>query len=379
MRVSHALALLLLVLVLTTPAHGASPLDNLDWSVQYMIDQSQTVLGVNQFNQPRDNRGLAISPDGRYLYAGYNNPEGSYEVRRIDVLQADYNDATVAHLVGVSRGKAIAVDDTGRVYLADGSSIKIYDASLTTLQHTISVTKGEGVAVAREGSQLVLFSSDRTTGNLSKRLLSESGGSVIGDALDTSFGVGGEAALSPDLRGVEVDSLGRIWVADMDGNAVYVVAANGSSYSTIAVHSPMDVAFAAGTALVSRYTDVLLSRFTLDTLLSAGSDLAPPLSALELTATPATGGHGGLSGMAVVGGKLFVAGEGINTASEHSTYGRTDEQSGWIGDKFYTDLTHDDNDSIFRASWVVPEPAGILTLLSGMVGLGGLLSRRKRS
>lgn len=378
MRVFFAAVLLVLVVTFIPPNATADPLDNLNWSVQYMIDQSQTVLGTNQFTQPRDNRGLAISPDGRYLYAGYNNPTAGYEVRKIDVTQPDYTDATVAHLVGVSRGKAIAVDDVGRVYLADGSAIKIYDANLTTLQRTITVTKGEGVAVVRSGGQLVLYSSDRTTGKLTRRLLSESGGSIVGDSLDASFGVGGEILLSPDLRGVEVDAQGRIWVADMDSNSVYVVAPNGLAYSTVSVRSPMDIAFCGGSALVSRYTDMFLSRFSVATLLPAGADLTVPLGALELTATPVTGAHGALSGLVVsANGTLYVAGEGINTAGERSTYGRVDGESGWLGGKFYTDLTHDDNDPILRA--VVPEPSSMLALLSGVLGLGGVAVRRKRT
>jgi hypothetical protein len=81
---------------------NASQIDlgSLNWSVQYLIDQSQTILGSPQAAAPRDNRGLAISPDGQYLYAGYNNGP---EVRKIDLTQADYTTATVARTT-VSRG-----------------------------------------------------------------------------------------------------------------------------------------------------------------------------------------------------------------------------------------------------------------------------------
>ena len=76
--------------------------------------------GTESVQLPRDNRGLAISPDGKFLYLGYNN--ALREVRKIDLSKADYTDATVARTT-VSRGKAIAVDDQGRVYLADGGAI----------------------------------------------------------------------------------------------------------------------------------------------------------------------------------------------------------------------------------------------------------------
>src|SRR6266853_5156778 len=47
--------------------------DAYKWSVQYLIDNSRTVFGRPQKVSPRHNRGLAISPDGKYLYAGYHH------------------------------------------------------------------------------------------------------------------------------------------------------------------------------------------------------------------------------------------------------------------------------------------------------------------
>lgn len=349
---------------------------SLSWSVQYLIDQSQIVLGTDQFNQPRNNRGLAISPDGRYLYAGYNNPGSTYEVRQIDLLEPDYNDATVAHVVGVSRGKAIATDDQGRVYMADANAIKIYDGSLTSLQHTLAATNTEGVAVVRQGSNLVLYESDRTTGNLSKFLLTETGPSITGATLDTSFNGTGSLNLSTNLRGVEVDPLtGNIWVADIDSNVVDVVSPGGALLGTVSVHSPIDVAFDGGTALVTRSTDLFISRFDTTTHGSNGSDLAAPLAALLLTATPATGGPGALEGIVTVNGGFYVAGDGINTANERSTYGRIDAQSGFIGPDFYTDMTHDDNDSILFAYAPIPEPSTLVLASVALVALA--LSRRR--
>ena len=193
-----------------TPAHA--DIGNLNWSVQYMIDQSQTVLGQNQFTAPRDNRGLAISPDGRYLYAGYNNGP---EVRKIDLTQTDYTNATIVRRT-ISRGKAIAVDDQGRVYLADGNSVQVLDANLTSVHYTISGTKIEGVAVTREARKLVLYDTERGDPNtLSRWELTESGGLVTGA---TKAGLGGTGGMvitgASDMRGVAVDSLGRIWIAD---------------------------------------------------------------------------------------------------------------------------------------------------------------------
>ncbi|HEY4759770.1 MAG TPA: hypothetical protein VIH42_04245 [Thermoguttaceae bacterium] len=360
-------AILGLTCILHDTARAEIDYGNLSWSVQYMIDQSQTVLGVNQFDTPRNNRGLALSPDNQYLYAGYNNTDSGYCVRKIDLSQPDYTDATLVNLVGVSRGKAIGVDDVGRVYLGDSTAIKIYDANLSSLQYTLSITGGalEGIDLVRDGGQLVLYNSDRNSGNLSKWLLTESGGSITGAALDTSFGSSGAVSLAGNIRGVEVDPTGRIWVAGRGTNSVYVVAGDGSSYSTISgVNTPLDIGFDGNTALVTTEYNLNIKRYSISDLSSAGSDLVPPLSALELTATPLTGGPGAIDYIAVAPGLgFYLSGDGINTAGEKSTYGRIDGESGWSGGKFYTDLTHDDNDAIL---FVTPEPCILILFATGV-------------
>src|SRR4051794_32433587 len=80
--------------------------DAYKWSVQYLLDTSQSMFGKPMKVYPRRVRGLAISPDGKYLYAGYNHSFEGGEVRRIAIDVADYERATSDVLPGVV-GKAI--------------------------------------------------------------------------------------------------------------------------------------------------------------------------------------------------------------------------------------------------------------------------------
>jgi hypothetical protein len=339
------------------------------WSVQYMIDQSQTVGGYSQFTNPRANRGLALSPDGRYLYAGYNNPNGANpsaqdkQVRKIDTTVSDYTDATVAILQG-DRGKAIATDDKGRVYLAegsdtdtkDGSGIHIYDAALSTKLYDITLvagglTKPEGVAATREGGALFLYVTDRSAKTLTKFAITEgSGVSITGVAVQWSMSITGAS----DLRGVEVDPNGKIWMADLGGNKVFRVNSDGSGLTSATVTKAMDIGFGYGEAYVSQDTTRTIAVLKQDDL-SYVETLTPPWAALELDPVGQSGG-GALDGIAVwqSSGVFYVANEEGQTADEHSTYGRTDGESGYIGTKFYTDMTHDDNEPILKMTFATP-------------------------
>jgi DNA-binding beta-propeller fold protein YncE len=156
--VSKLIAFALAAAALTLCSNAA---DAYKWTVQYLIDNSQAVFGRTQKNWPRHNRGLAISPDGKYLYAGYNHSfEGQGEVRKISVAVADYERATVASIPG-AMGKAIATDDKGRVYIANTNELLIYDANLEQRQARVITGVSDGVAVARDGASLILFTSDR--------------------------------------------------------------------------------------------------------------------------------------------------------------------------------------------------------------------------
>jgi len=346
-----------------------------DWSVQYMIDTSQSVFGVSQSPYPRDNRGLAISNDGRYLYAGYNNSYNSTgEVRKIDLTVSDYVDATVAQATGV-RGKSIAVDDTGRVFLAEGSSIMVYDSDLTSTGFSISATNCEGITVTREGGTLVLYGTDRNDKTLTRWELDENGGAITSA---TKAGLDGDGVVSitgaSSLRGVEIDNIGNIWMADVSANKVFRVDSLGANLASVDVTKAIDLAFNGSAMLVTQYTGRTISVLGPD--MSISSVISVPWESLELDPDGQSAG-GALSGIVATSGGFYVTNETGQTADEKSTYGRIDDNSGTLEGKFYTDLYSDDNDPILFAS--VPEPGSLIAIITGLAGIVGIFSRRRRA
>jgi hypothetical protein len=159
----NRIAVLFATLLATKSAAWAAAPLAYKWSVEYLIDNSQLVFGRSQEVYPRANRGLAISSDGNYLYAAYNQsfnsggplrPRDSRmtdtgEVRKIDLRVADYEDATRI-VLPYHRAKAIAVDDQNRVYLAEANKIEVYDADLKNVLITLPADTCDGVAVTRE-------------------------------------------------------------------------------------------------------------------------------------------------------------------------------------------------------------------------------------
>jgi len=364
--------LLVLMLLLAIPAHSAAP-QAYKWSVQYLIDNSQSVFGRSQEVYPRGNRALAISPDGNYLYAGYNqsfNSGGALrardsrmtntgEVRKIDVRMADYEDATRAVLTS-HRAKAIAVDDQGRVYLAEGQSIEVYDKDLKYLLLSLPMEECEGVAVTREGADTVLYATERELGELHRYLIDTRFGSDGCQATPAGLQGDGVAKVvgANSLRGVAVDPRGKIWIADEQANKVFRIDPDGSSETSVDVERAIAIAFYNDTALVTRGIDRQIALVTLDMVVTG--NLSVPWEELEIS--PYGNDHdGSLSGIAVIPGDkgFFVADEHGQTANQKSTYGRTDQSSEIIDGKLYTDAFGDDNEPILRATPVEIQDANV--------------------
>jgi len=325
------------------------------WSVQYLIDNSRTIFGKPQKVSPRHNRGLALSPDGKYLYAGYNHSfNNSGEVRRIAVDSNDYDRATVSVLPG-PMGKAIATDDKGRVYISDESAILVYDSQLRNRSMEINTGNCEGIAVAREGRDLVLYASDRSLATIYRWVLQEREDGVV-SAKAKGFDGTGECKIpgAEDLRGLKVDGKGNVWVADLKGNKVWKVSRDGKTIVSAAVQTPMDIAFDGGRVLVTRSLDRAIS--ILDENMQLLGNLAVPWEELELA--PFGNNHtGALCGIVTLPGVgFYVANEGGQTANQRSTYGRQDDHSGVIGGRLYKDIFDDDNEPILKATLVTTTP-----------------------
>jgi len=332
------------------------------WSVQYLIDNSQSVFGRSQMVCPRQNRGLALSPDGRFLYAGYNRStthpyshkiyDDVGEVRKIDLSIPDYENATLRQLVG-PRGKAIAVDDEGRVYLADDQTIDIYDAQLARNQFSIATNDCEGVAVAREGGKLVVYGSERHSGVLNRWVL-EKTGKEITDATPAGLARDGQLTIPgvTSLRGLAVDPKGRIWMADNADNKVFRVDKNGSNLVSVDVKSPMAMAFDGEKCYVTQGSELQIT--IIDENMNVLGTLSVPWEELELS-SKGNNHTGMLAGIAVAqGGRgVYVANEGGQTANQRSTYGRPDQYTDFVNGKLYIDTQNDDNEPILRAVPVV--------------------------
>ena len=329
--------------------------DAYKWTVQYLIDNSRTVFGHTQKISPRHNRGLAISPDGKFLYAGYHHSfNNAGEVRRIQIDVADFERATVALLPGV-QAKGLATDDKGRVYICDISAIQVYDAELETRLLRIPAGTVDSVATAREGGELVLYGSDRDDGTLSRWVLKENGDGLSSATLG-GFGGAGVFKVpgATDLRGMKVDAKGNIWVVDLKGSKVFKMKPGGQDVKSVEVKEPMDVAIDGQRVLVTRWRERAIT--VLDDELNILGSLNVPWEELELSPY-GNNRQGALSGIVTVPGKgFFVANETGQTGNQKSTYGRIDNHSDLIDGKLYRDVFQDDNEPILRATEVTTAP-----------------------
>lgn len=347
-----------LAIALSITASGFSA-EAYKWSVQYIIDNSQSVQGLSQAKYPRRNRGLALSPDGRYLYAGYiHSWNGEGEVRKIAVDRPDRPDAdyTTINVLPGPTAKAIATDDRGRVYITERRGVDIYDADLEELIERVVTPNCEGVAVVREGGKLVMVTSDREHGDV-RRWAIEEDGDKITDVVPTGFDGTGSFHVpgSISLRGLRVDAAGNIWVCDYEAGKVFRVRKDGKDVKSVEVPTPVDLAFDGDRIFVTCGRKRVIE--VLDKEMVRIGTLNVPWQELELSLY-GNNQTGALCGIASVPGKgFYVANEGGQTPDQKSTYGRADDAADIIEEKVFRDIRGDDNEPILKATAVMTTAA----------------------
>jgi hypothetical protein len=232
--------------------------------------------------------------------------------------------------------------------------VLVYDAELGERQLEIPARTCEGLAVAREKAGLVLYTANRQVGTITRWILAENGGRITAANPD-GYGNGGvlEVPGARDVRGIEIDATGSLWVADGKGNQVIRLSPDGSGWLAVPVATPCDLAFDDGRVFITRTTgrDIVV----MDLEMNTTGELAVPWERLDLSLQ----GHhsAALSGIATWPGRgFFVVNEAGRTAARRSTYGVTDERSDFIRGSLFRDAFGDDNDPILRAERIEQRP-----------------------
>lgn len=302
-------------------------LSQLTWSIRALIDPRAAPFGDPQTVAPRNVRGLALSPDGLTLYAGYlNTSTTTAEIRRIGLSHTGTIAPFLNRLIGYG-GKALAVDDAGRVYAAGQERITVHAATLGPPIFTVDgLVQCDGVAVTREAGALVLYSTDRTLGTLERRVLTETGTTGLSGATLDGLGGSGQLTISPagSLRNVKVDPAGRIWIAAYAGNRVYRVAPDGTGLTSAVVQQPFDLGFDGPYVLITHNLARDLTRIDAETLAIVPPSAAPPWSALGLV-------HDGQNHLGALTGLVVIPQIGFFVANETgATVDSVDPGSGLV-------------------------------------------------
>lgn len=231
---------------------------------------------------------------------------------------ANNHNAVIAQLKlppGTQPARDIATDDRGRVYLALGTKIEIYNSALQVPPlHAISgFTACEGVTTRRENGTMVIYATDLLDKTLERFALAEPiSGVAITSSIKTGLDGDGEVRIvgANRPRGVDIASNGTAWIADRSRGKIYRVNSAGSTVDSTAVKIPMDIAIdeARGEVYVSQYTLRTLKVLSLSTG-KIKRTLTPPAADLNVDLDGETG-SGALCGIDVGScQRVYVANE----------------------------------------------------------------------
>src|SRR5487761_738099 len=287
--------------------------------------------GTSPGSSPYSVRGLALTPDGSSIYAGYIHSDAINEISTsTSAIEASVSTPTL-------QPKGVATDDRGYVYstLNSGSGATtqkwaIYNSNLTPVSgspFTTATTASKqiaGMAVQKlNGHYYAYISSNKGEGTIerwdvtnpsSPTLDTTWGANGIIDLRSASFGLGSNAY----VNGLVVDTDGTVYatggVNTTDrGDSVFKISADGLSVTkTAAVSGAMDDAIFDGKLYVVEY---LGPNSSLEVLNESDLSLVNkitgvPIGAYANTTPDAQGYDAGYSGIAISpGGKVYVAEE----------------------------------------------------------------------
>lgn len=294
---------------------GAVP--GFEWSILVGVDPATS-------DCPTDNRGLALDETGTVLYRGFNG--GTRQVQRIDLPKVGPTVADAllpSALATGDRGKAIAVG-SGRVFTTgyDGESIRVYDAELvgpatyTADMFGVSSIRIEGLAVSGEDDPVWLYAADRDAGTLSGLALQGQGaaGDVGTLSMAMSWQVAVPGAVQP--RGVAVDKVGRVWVADSHADTVSRYEVDTDTWQQVnlgdvGLGSPYYIAFVNDLALVTLGYRQTIAVLDLEQMTFKGT-VRPPWDELGLAVPYGRQGMAMLTGITALpdGQGVMVSWEG---------------------------------------------------------------------
>lgn len=208
-------------------------------------------------------RSLALSQDGsNSVYVGYIQTSGTRDVHRHDwnpayTLLNQRNDLAT---YGTQQPKAIATDDRGNVFIGNrnsGTNTSNISAHSSALVFSNSVGVGSpvlgGMTVVKSGASYYAYASFEGLGLVQRYNVTNPAAITI----DATFGVAGSFNIpggTANLRGIEVDSAGNIFVASRDDNKIYKVSADLSTTTSVALTRAMDVAMFGGNIYATSYT-----------------------------------------------------------------------------------------------------------------------------